>query len=109
TEKVAEAEGMDIASAVVSTLDHAIYYPNARKIRIKLVYDRKTSVLLGGQIIGYEGVAHRVDILATAITNEMTLEELGNVDMCYAPPYKGVWEAITVAANVAQAKWEEQK
>jgi NADPH-dependent 2,4-dienoyl-CoA reductase/sulfur reductase-like enzyme len=109
TEQCCKNERIDMASTMVSTLDHAIYYPNARKIRIKLVYDRKTSVILGGQIFGYEGVAHRADIIATAITNEMTLEELGAVDMCYAPPYKGVWEAVTVAANVAQAKWEEQQ
>lgn len=107
TEQAAREEGLDILSTTVSTLDHAIYYPNPRKIRIKLVYDRKTSRLLGGQIIGYEGVAHRADILACAITAKMTLAELADVDMCYAPPYKGVWEAVTVAANVAHSEWEE--
>jgi NADPH-dependent 2,4-dienoyl-CoA reductase/sulfur reductase-like enzyme len=109
TQQAAEAEGLTAAATTVSTLDHAIYYPNPRRIQIKLVYDQNTSRLLGGQIIGYEGVAHRIDILATAITAKMTLAELSEVDMCYAPPYKGVWEAVVVAANVAHAEWEENR
>lgn len=108
TEHSARLEGRNVMSTIVSTLDHAIYYPNPNKITIKLVYDSDTSVILGGQIVGVEGVAHRVDIIATAITQEMTLAELGEVDMCYAPPYKGVWEAVVVAANVAQSEWEEK-
>ena len=109
TEQVAKEEGFAAMATTVTTLDHAIYYPNPRKIMIKLVYERKTSRLLGGQIIGYEGVAHRADILACAITAGMTLADLGEVDMCYAPPYKGVWEAVVVAANVAQSEWEESQ
>lgn len=108
TEQAAKAEGFDAMATTVTTLDHAVYYPNPRKIRIKLVYDKNTSAILGGQLIGYEGVAHRADILATAITNNMTLAQLGEVDMCYAPPYKGVWEAVIVAANVAQTEWERE-
>ena len=109
TEEGARNAGFDALSTTVTTLDHAIYYPNPRKIRIKLVYDRKTSKLLGGQIVGHEGVAHRADILATAITTGMTLNEFAEVDMCYAPPYKGVWEALTVAANVAETEWQQQR
>ena len=107
TEQVAMQEGWDVLATTVSTLDHAVYYPNARKIHIKLIYDKASSVILGGQLIGYEGVAHRADILACAITTKMTLSQLGDVDMCYAPPYKGVWDAVTVAANVAQSAWED--
>jgi NADPH-dependent 2,4-dienoyl-CoA reductase/sulfur reductase-like enzyme len=107
TEQDASREGLQVQTTTVETLDHAIYYPNPRLLKIKLVYDSNTSVVLGGQIAGYEGVAHRIDILATAICSEMTLEQLGEVDMCYAPPYKGVWEAVVVAANVAQAEWEQ--
>lgn len=109
TEAEAAREGIRAESASVSTLDHAVYYPNPRRINIKLVYDGETSRLLGGQIIGHEGVAHRIDILATAISAGFTLEELAEVDMCYAPPYKGVWEAVVVAANVAQSKWEDSR
>ncbi|MBS4031442.1 MAG: CoA-disulfide reductase [Clostridiales bacterium] len=108
TAQAALQEGMNTMSSSVETLDHAVYYPNPRRIRIKLTYDRNTSVLLGGQIVGYEGVAHRIDILATAITQQMTLDELAEVDMCYAPPYKGVWDAVLVAANAARSEWEEQ-
>ena len=109
TAQAALQEGMDTMSSTVVTLDHAVYYPNPRKIQIKLTYDKNTSVLLGGQIVGYEGVAHRIDILATAITQQMTLDELAEVDMCYAPPYKGVWDAVLVAANAARSEWEEKR
>ncbi len=107
TEQEAAWNGMDFMATTIEALDHAVYYPNPRKIKIKLVYDRKSSVVLGGQISGYEGVAHRADIIATAISARLTLEQLGEVDMCYAPPYKGVWEAVVVAANVAQSDWED--
>lgn len=107
TEQSAKEEGFAAMATVVSTLDHAIYYPNARQIKLKLVYERETSRLLGGQIIGYQGVSYRADILACAITAKMTLAQLGEVDMCYAPPYKGVWDAVVVAANAAQNQWEE--
>lgn len=107
TEQEAARAGLSAAASTVETLDHAIYYPQARRLHIKLVYDRSSSVLLGGQIVGYEGVAYRVDILATAITKQMTLAELAEVDMSYTPPYKGVWEAVVVAANVAHSAWEE--
>jgi NADPH-dependent 2,4-dienoyl-CoA reductase/sulfur reductase-like enzyme len=109
SETAAQADGFAAASSTITTLDHAVYYPNPRQIQIRLVYDRETSRLLGGQIIGYEGVAHRVDILACAITAGLTLGELAEVDMCYAPPYKGVWEAVVVAATVAHGQWLEEK
>lgn len=109
TEQEAARAGLDAASSTVETLDHAVYYPGASRIHLKLVYCRQSAVLLGGQIIGREGVAHRIDILATAIAARMTLQELAEVDMSYAPPYKGVWEAVVLAANVAQSDWEKAK
>ncbi|MBT9172945.1 MAG: Coenzyme A disulfide reductase [Syntrophomonadaceae bacterium] len=109
TEQEAAQAGLAAASSIVETIDHAIYYPGARRLHLKLVYCPRSAVLLGGQIVGSEGVAHRIDVLATAIAARMTLQELGEVDMSYAPPYKGVWEAVVVAANVAQSAWEKAK
>ena len=109
TEQEAAQAGLAAASSIVETIDHAIYYPGARRLHLKLVYCPRSAVLLGGQIVGGEGVAHRIDVLATAIAARMTLQELGEVDMSYAPPYKGVWEAVVVAANVAQSAWEKAK
>ncbi|MBS4032565.1 MAG: CoA-disulfide reductase [Clostridiales bacterium] len=108
TEQDAAREGLNVQATAVKTLDHAVYYPNPRRLVTKLVYDSNSSIILGAQIAGYEGVAHRIDILATAISARMTLQQLGEVDMCYAPPYKGVWEAVVVAANVAQSEWEQR-
>jgi NADPH-dependent 2,4-dienoyl-CoA reductase/sulfur reductase-like enzyme len=109
TEQEAVRNGLDVMATTIETLDHAVYYPNPRRISVKLVYDRKTPVVLGGQVSGYEGVAYRADIIATAISSRLTLAQLGDVDMCYAPPYKGVWEAVVVAANVAQSDWEKNQ
>lgn len=109
TEQEAARAGLAAASSTVETLDHAIYYPGARRLHLKLVYCPSSSVLLGGQIVGSEGVAHRIDVLATAVAAGMTLRELAEVDMSYAPPYKGVWEAVVVAANVAESDWDKAK
>jgi len=107
SEREAAQAGLAAASSSVETLDHAVYYPAARRIHIKLVYCPHSAVLLGGQIVGSEGVAHRIDVVATAVAARMTLQELAEVDMSYTPPYKGVWEALVVAANVAQSDWEK--
>jgi NADPH-dependent 2,4-dienoyl-CoA reductase/sulfur reductase-like enzyme len=107
TEQEAARAGLTAAASTVETLDHAVYYPGASRIHLKLVYCLQSAVLLGGQIVGCEGVAHRIDILATAVAARMTLRELAQVDMSYAPPYKGVWEAVVLAANVAQTDWEK--
>lgn len=109
TEQEAARAGIPAVSSTVETLDHAVYYPGARRLHLKLVYCPHSSILLGGQIVGGEGVAHRIDILATAVAARMTLRELAEVDMSYAPPYKGVWEAVVVAANVSENDWEKAR
>ncbi|MCD6291136.1 MAG: NADH oxidase, partial [Anaerolineae bacterium] len=70
-------------------------------IHVKLVYERESGRLLGGQMIGRKGVAKRIDVLAAALHAGWTTEDLGHLDLSYAPPFAPVWDPILIAANVA--------
>lgn len=86
-------------SVTITATDIAGYYPDDKKMKLKLVYHKETHKVLGGQIIGANGVDKRIDVLATAIFHSMTTEELLDLDLAYAPPYNGVWDPIQQAAR----------
>ena len=104
TETEAKNEGMDYVSNVIEHNSRADYYPDATKVRIKLVSDRKTGRLLGAQAIGKEGVSQRINVLATAITTKMTAREIANLDLGYAPPFAPFYDPILIAAENLQKK-----
>ncbi|WP_026677258.1 FAD-dependent oxidoreductase [Fictibacillus gelatini] len=79
--------------------DIAGYYPGAESQHIKLVYDVTSQRLLGGQIIGKQGVDKRIDVLSVALYNGMTLHDLEDLDLSYAPPFNGVWDPLQQAAR----------
>ncbi|NQV43233.1 MAG: CoA-disulfide reductase [Candidatus Marinimicrobia bacterium] len=79
----------------------AHYYPGSTPMSIKLIVEKGTGRVLGAQMVGQEGVAKRLDVLATAITAKMTTEDIGMLDLTYAPPFAPVYDPIHVAANVA--------
>jgi NADPH-dependent 2,4-dienoyl-CoA reductase/sulfur reductase-like enzyme len=95
----AQDAGYSVVSIVVDSTTRAGYYPGAEPIRVKLIAERGTGRLLGGQIVGREGSAKRIDILATAIWNAMTAGELFACDISYAPPYSPVFDPIVIAAR----------
>lgn len=66
---------------------------------MKLVYDADTKVILGGQIVGKQGAVLRVDVLVAVIAKKMTTEELGMLDLCYAPPFARTWDVLNVAGT----------
>lgn len=99
SEDDAKRLAIDYGTVWVSAADHPRYYPDPTPIHLKLIYDKKTRVLLGAQGIGPKGVVLRIDILAVAIHNRMTADEMGMVDLCYAPPFAGVWDAVHIACN----------
>jgi NADPH-dependent 2,4-dienoyl-CoA reductase/sulfur reductase-like enzyme len=101
TEKEAKNLGYVFKTARVDVPAHASYYEIPPQISIKLVYDSRSGRLLGGQMVGQEGIAKRIDILATALQARMTIEDISRLDLSYAPPFAPVWDAILVAANVA--------
>lgn len=96
------AMGIDYKTVVIRDKSHTNYYPGQAEILAKLVYDAQTKVILGGQIVGIRGAVLRVDVLAAAISKKMTTEELGSLDLCYAPPFSRTWDLLNVAGNVAK-------
>jgi NADPH-dependent 2,4-dienoyl-CoA reductase/sulfur reductase-like enzyme/rhodanese-related sulfurtransferase len=87
TERAAVEEGIEYGVIYLGGASHAGYYPGAKMLLIKLLYDPESGAILGAQAVGGEGVDKRIDVLATAITAEMTLEDLEQLDLCYAPPF----------------------
>ena len=79
----------------------AHYYPGSTPLTVKLVVEKNTKRVLGAQMIGKSDVAKRLDVLATAITARMTTEDIGMLDLTYAPPVAPVYDPIHIAANVA--------
>lgn len=77
------------------------YWPTARRMDLIVIADQQTGKVLGGQIVGGPGAGKKIDVIATAIWNGMTAEELSWVDLAYAPPFSGVWDLIHIAARRA--------
>ena len=77
------------------------YWPTARKMDLMVIADEKTGQVLGGQIVGGPGAGKKIDVIATAVWNGMTAEELSWVDLAYAPPFSGVWDLVHIAARRA--------
>lgn len=100
TEKAAREAGFDVGVAIVHKEHHAGYYPGAKELTLQLVYDRKTARLLGGQAFGHEGADKRIDVLATALQGKLTLHDLAEVDLAYAPPYSSANDPVNLAAFV---------
>ncbi|MCX7698489.1 MAG: FAD-dependent oxidoreductase, partial [Candidatus Goldbacteria bacterium] len=95
----AQKKNIEYKSKLIKSITRASYYPRSGEIFIKLTADLKTHKLLGAQIIGEEGVAKRMDIISTALYNEMTIDEMRHLDFCYSPPFCPVWEPVHVAIN----------
>lgn len=102
--KQAKENGFDAVEVDIQHGTRSHYYPGGKKINIRLVADKNTHAILGGEIVGEEGVVGRINTLATAITKGMKVEELSMLDMAYAPPFAPVWDGLIVAANVIQKK-----
>lgn len=102
SEKEAKDLGYDYSKVFVKAADHPAYYPNPTPIWIKIIYETRSRRILGAQAIGNKGVVLRIDMFAIAIHNNMTTEELGMTDLCYAPPFAGVWDAVHIACNAAK-------
>lgn len=101
-EAEAQRQALKYKTVVVEAYDHPAYYPNPTPIRIKLIYEEGSKILLGAQTAGKKGAVMRVDVFAVAIHNKMTTDELGMTDLVYAPPFAGVWDAVHIACNAAK-------
>lgn len=102
TENEAIKMGINYKTVFVKDKNQTNYYPGREDIFVKLIYNADTRVLLGAQIAGKKGAVLRVDSLATAIYSELTVDEIGMMDFCYAPPFARTWDVMNVAGNVAK-------
>ncbi|MFI5494648.1 FAD-dependent oxidoreductase [Actinoplanes sp. NPDC051859] len=101
TEREAAAAGFAYVTAAVESTSRAGYYPGASPMHIKLVAEQRTGMLLGAQIVGRQEAAKRIDALAIAVWNRMTVEEMTALDLSYAPPFSPVWDPVLIAARKA--------
>ncbi|MEA2476998.1 MAG: hypothetical protein QOC87_1197, partial [Actinomycetota bacterium] len=102
----AQLAGFRYVTAVVDSTTRAGYFPGAAPIKTKLIAEKRSGRLLGAQIIGKEGAAKRIDVLAAALWNEMTVDHMLNMDLAYAPPFAPVWDPVLIAARKAFEKVE---
>lgn len=101
TVEAALGEGLSVDSVRIRSTSRAHSYPGTAPIVVKLVFEKGSGRLLGGQMIGREGVAKRIDTIATALHARMTVRDLAGIDMSYAPPFSPVWDPVLVAAGQA--------
>lgn len=101
TEAEAEADGFQFTVGRKESSTKAHYFPGNQAITVKVLAERGSGRLLGGQIVGGEGSAKRIDVLATAITAGFTAHDMINLDLSYAPPFSPVWDPVVVAARDA--------
>jgi len=95
----AAAAGFDPAAVTIEARSRAHAHPGSSAIRVYLVGDKRSGRLLGAHMIGREGVAHRINALAVALHNRMTVENFSQSDLAYAPPFGPTWDPMLTAAN----------
>ena len=100
----AEREGISFIVSTITGRSRSSAYPAGKPIVVTYVVEKETGRLLGAQMVGEEGVAHRIDTLAACLYGKMTVEEVARLDLGYAPPFATVWDPILIAANVAVKK-----
>ncbi|MDG4828704.1 FAD-dependent oxidoreductase [Solwaraspora sp. WMMD1047] len=103
-EPEAAAVGYDFITVIVESTNRAGYFPGSESMHVKLIAERHTGTLLGAQIVGRSDAAKRIDALAVALWNQMTVEEMAGLDLGYAPPYSPVWDPVLIAARRAADK-----
>jgi NADPH-dependent 2,4-dienoyl-CoA reductase/sulfur reductase-like enzyme len=103
-EKEAQELELNYAAETIETSTRAGYYPDSGPITVKMLGEKGSGRLLGAQIVGKEGAAKRIDVIATALHAGMTVEEMIHLDLSYAPPYAPVWDPILIAARVLMKK-----
>ena len=105
TEGEAREAGFEAVAATVDATTIAGYLPDAAPLRVKIVCERGTGRLLGGQIVGEgPGSAKRIDVVATALTARMTADDVAELDLGYAPPFGPLWDPVAIAARKAAAE-----
>ena len=102
TEKAAKDAGIRYEKVVLSPASHASYYPGAKIMTMKMLYEKDTLKILGAQIVGYDGVDKRLDVIATAISADMKATDLKDLDLAYAPPYSSAKDPVNMAGFIIE-------
>jgi NADPH-dependent 2,4-dienoyl-CoA reductase/sulfur reductase-like enzyme len=101
---VAKEYGFNPVKVTIDSHSRAGYCPGAKPIKISLIADKNSKRILGSSMVGEEGVAKRIDIIATALYSRLTVQELENLDLAYAPPFSPVWDPVLIAARVLNGR-----
>jgi rhodanese-related sulfurtransferase len=101
TEKELDDREIRYEKIYVSGLSREPYYPGAKAVILKLIFDKKSGRIFGAQIVGEEGVDKRIDVLATAIRAGLTADKLMDVELAYAPPFNAAKDVISMAGFIA--------
>lgn len=96
-EHTANEAGISFDKVILSPMSHAGYYPGGKMMTLKVLFERETYRILGAQIVGYDGVDKRIDVLATAIRAGMKAYDLAELDLAYAPPYSSAKDPVNMA------------
>ncbi|NLT58046.1 MAG: FAD-dependent oxidoreductase [Clostridiales bacterium] len=116
SEAAARSAGLDFDKVYLMPSSHAEYYPGARPISMKVLFEKPTGRILGAQLVGFEGVDKRLDVLATAIFAGMTADDLAELELAYAPPFSSAKDPVNMAGfmiqnllegKVLQHHWEQ--
>lgn len=102
TETQASRLGIEVKTKFISDFNQTNYYPGRDKMYVKLVYDANTKVILGGQVAGYKDAVQRANVIAACVFGKLTTNQLGMLDLCYAPPFARTWDILNVAGNVCK-------
>lgn len=97
SETAARKAGLEVDTVILSPMCHAGYYPGGKVLTMKVIFEKDTHRLLGAQIMGYEGVDKRIDVLATAIHAGLKATQLKDLDLAYAPPYSSAKDPVNMA------------
>lgn len=100
-ERQLKAQGVDYEKVYTHSGSHAGYYPDARPLSLKLLFEKPSGRILGAQAIGMEGADKRIDVIATAIRGGMTVFDLEHLELCYAPPFSSAKDPVNVLGFVA--------
>ena len=101
-EKRLAAAGREVMVIHTHPNNHAGYYPDAKQIALKLIFDPKTGEILGGQGVGVDGVDKRIDVIATAIRGGITAPELADLELAYAPPFGSAKDPVNMLGYIAE-------
>jgi NADH oxidase (H2O2-forming) len=104
TEFFAKRERIETVAGTITSKTKADYYPGAKPIKVKLVVEKESQRIIGGQIIAGEDVNQRINALSFAIQKQMTIQELAKADTAYAPPLNETWEPMILAAEMTLRK-----